>query len=337
MSAARFVPETVGLDGEDARTTLTHVGRGRLLKDAFVRLRAADGTSHARSLAFLTALVLVQGVIAVVGLASTQSGTARNVGVQAVHDLAPGPAGELLTQAVDQAGRVGSSGRLLALVLGGLGALVTSVTLFGQIERATNRVYGVEQDRPSVRKYLRAFALAVTAGLLAGLAFTSMAVGAGLGAWLSGTVLGDAWRWLRWPVGFLLLSGATALVMKYSPRRHQPTWSWLSYGGTLAVLLSAAASGLLALFFRVSTSFGQTYGPLAGMIGLLLWANASAIAALYGVSVAAQLEAVRAGVPGPRDETATQPTIWASSVDVRERVRAPRHAAGGASPAGTAR
>ena len=35
-----------------------------------MRLRVADGFSHARSLAFVTSLVLVQAIIALVGLAA---------------------------------------------------------------------------------------------------------------------------------------------------------------------------------------------------------------------------------------------------------------------------
>ena len=31
----------------------------------------------------------------------------------------------------------------------------------GQIERGFNRIYGIEQDRPTVRKYGRAFLLAI--------------------------------------------------------------------------------------------------------------------------------------------------------------------------------
>ena len=62
--------ETWELTGDDARKTLLDTGRWQLLKDSFVRLRLADGFSHARSLAFVTSLVLVQGLIALVGLAS---------------------------------------------------------------------------------------------------------------------------------------------------------------------------------------------------------------------------------------------------------------------------
>ena len=67
MSTAAKVPETWELTGDDARKTLLETGRLKLVKDAFVRLRAADGFSHARSLAFVTSLVLVQGLVAVVG------------------------------------------------------------------------------------------------------------------------------------------------------------------------------------------------------------------------------------------------------------------------------
>ena len=51
----------------------------------------------------------------------------------------------------------------------------------------------------------------------------------------------------------------------------------------------------------LSKSFGQTYGPLAGMVALLLWALLSAVAVLFGGAVAAQLEAVRAGARKPQD------------------------------------
>ena len=70
MSTAAKVPETWELTGDDARKTLVDTGRLQLLKDSFVRLRAADGFSHSRSLAFVTSLVLVQGLIALVGFAA---------------------------------------------------------------------------------------------------------------------------------------------------------------------------------------------------------------------------------------------------------------------------
>ena len=58
--------------------------------------------------------------------------------------------------------------------------------------------------------------------------------------------------------------------------------------------------GLLALYINATDSFGATYGPLAGTIGVLLWSFLTSIALFLGLALAAQLEAVRAGAPGPR-------------------------------------
>ena len=64
MSTATPVPETWELTGDDARQLLLSTGRRHLLRDAFTRLRSADGFSHARSLAYCVSLVLVQAIIA---------------------------------------------------------------------------------------------------------------------------------------------------------------------------------------------------------------------------------------------------------------------------------
>jgi uncharacterized BrkB/YihY/UPF0761 family membrane protein len=90
MSTATLVPETHELTGDDARATLSHVGRRQLLSDAFLRLRVADGFSHARSLAFVTSLVLVQGLIALVGLATALGqGRISDAIVRAIEAAAP--------------------------------------------------------------------------------------------------------------------------------------------------------------------------------------------------------------------------------------------------------
>jgi uncharacterized BrkB/YihY/UPF0761 family membrane protein len=57
---------------------------------------------------------------------------------------------------------------------------------------------------------------------------------------------------------------------------------------------------LLALYMSASRGFG-TYGPLAGMIGMLIWAFSSSVAVFLGLAFAAQLEAVRAGSPQPTE------------------------------------
>jgi YihY family inner membrane protein len=302
MSTANLVPETWKHTGDSARKVLANTGWLRLARDAFKRMDAADGFSHARSLAFATGLVLLQSIIAMVGLASALgTGPASAVIARTIRAAVPGPAGQLLTQAVDQARRAGTSHRYLALMVGLIGAIVTGCTFMGQLERGLNRLYGVEQDRPSLPKYGLAMLLTLSAGLLATVAFTVLTLGGSIDSSLGSDLAARVWTWIRWPLALLLMTVAVGLLFRWSPRRRQPGWSWLAPGATVAVGLWAIATSLLTLFFRTSTAFGQTYGPLAGIIALLLWSLLSCIALLYGGALGAQLEAVRSGASAPAD------------------------------------
>ena len=265
MSTANLVPETWEVTGDDARETLARTGRKRLIADAFRRLRSADGFSHARSLAFLGILLFVEVVIAVIGisegLASARFSRAASESLQWV---LPGPAGSVLEHAADQAHRAASSGNWLAIVFGTVAALITGTTVMGQIERAMNRIYGIETDRPSVRKYLHAFLVAMTGGLLTLLALVALGLGGTLArAFQAGGAL-TIWSIVRWPLGVALLIVAVGLILKMAPRRHQPAWSWMAFAAILTVGLLVVATVLLNVFFAVSGTFGSTYGPLAG-------------------------------------------------------------------------
>jgi YihY family inner membrane protein len=303
MSAARFVPETWELTGDDARKALRDHGRMKLARDAFVRFRASDGFSHARSLAFVTSLLLVQGVILLVGLAASLGDTDLSASiVRAISEAVPGPAGKALTDAVFHAYQTGASGQNLVLVIIGVTTVITGTTLMGQMERALNRQYGIEQDRPTLQKYGRAFVLALTAGVLSTASFAMFALGHGIGQSLNDHTVTQIWNVARWPIALVLMMSAIALLFRWSPRRHQPAWSWLAFGSTISVLLWSLATLGLGFFFQASTTFSTTYGPLAGMIAILLWSLLSSIAILFGAAIAVQLEAVRAGAAEPKDE-----------------------------------
>ncbi len=68
----------------------------------------------------------------------------------------------------------------------------------------------------------------------------------------------------------------------------------MSFGAIVAVGLLALVTVVLNVFFRFSSTFGSTYGPLAGIIALAFWTYATSVALLVGAAAAAQLEAVRA-------------------------------------------
>jgi YihY family inner membrane protein len=292
------------LEGDDALETLRHVGWGRLTRDAFERFRAADGFSHARALAFQVTLTVPPAVIALVGLAAAlDQERPRRILQDTLVGLSPGPTGEVLTQAFRQAAQTtnGSSGRF-ALVLGLVTALASLTLAMAQVERGANRLYGVERDRPALSKYAHGLALGATVGLLVAGSAVVLVAGRALGEAVRSDFgpLAAAWAVGRWPLGALLAMAGFAALFKESPRRRQPSPSWLLAGSVVTVVLWLAFTALLVLYLTASRTFGDAYGPLAGIVGGMLWALLTSLALYLGLAFAAQLEAVRAGVSEPR-------------------------------------
>jgi YihY family inner membrane protein len=209
---------------------------------------------------------------------------------------------------------VGVHHRYLPLLLGLVGTLITGTTAMGQIERGFNRIYGIEKDRPTAQKYGRAFVLAVGAG--SGLALAFLVFALGRRSDTANAFLHYAWPWLRWPLGLAAAMLALSALLRWSPRRHQPAWSWLMFGASVCVAGWVLVTVALSLLLHASSNFGTTYGPLAGIVALQLWTLFSSIAIFFGAAVAAQLEAVRAGSPQPqehREESMARPqTSYAS-------------------------
>jgi YihY family inner membrane protein len=304
MSLVVRVPETsrirgAELDAADAGQTLRRVGRRTLLREAFKRFRYSDGFSHARALGFQLALAVFPLSIALVGLSSTvHADQLRRVITRTLLALTPGASQDTVTQTL--AGKGGTA----ALVAGLAIALASLTTAMGQVERGANRIYGIERDRPTPRKYGRAFVLMVVAGIPALIGFLILVAGGPLGdaaaseyGWGRATQV--TYTVVRWPIGTLLDLVAITVLFRYAPRRKQPGRTWLAVGAVIALLMWLALTLLLVLYLSLSGSTGNAYGPLTGVVALLLWANLTSIALLFGLALAAQLEAVRSGItPG---------------------------------------
>ncbi len=310
MTTARIVPVTTEMDGdeldaEDAWRLVRRFGLRRIAVGAFVRFRYGDGFTNSRALALQACLAVVPFLLALTGLAANldQERPARVVAAT-IQKVSPGQGGgDALASAVDGRSSSEEAGEL-ALGLGLVFALMSMTTAMAQVERGSNRIYGIRRDRPALAKYGRA---AVLTGILAapvGVGFLMLVAGGSFGeamtenyGWSDGTLL--AWQVLHWPAGVALLVFAIAVLLDHAPRRRQPALSWLALGAGVAVLLTLVVTGGLATYVHLSSSFGSTYGPLAGIVALLLWSLLSAMAFFYGVAVCAQLEALRAGDHSP--------------------------------------
>ena len=310
MSSVTRVPQTAlmhegDLSADDARETLRVYGRLRLVRDAFVRFRYGDGFSHSRALGFQLVLALIPLGIAFVGLSATIH--TRGLGKvlrEVLLRVTPGSTDQIVRRTLEHGQQSAGDGGQVALWAGLAVAVVALTTSMGQIERGANRIYGIQRDRPAFRKYRRALLMACSAGLLSLVGFLIVVAGKTVGTVLASTYhWGDTrlelWNLARYPVGILVAFGAFTLILERSPRRRQPGWSWIAIGAGVSLVLWVVFTYALSLYVQQSSSFGSTYGPLTGVMALLLWAYLTSIAMFLGVAFCAQLEAVRAGVRDP--------------------------------------
>jgi len=313
VTTAKTVPVTRDmsgdeLDAEDAWHTVRRHGLWRLVVDAFDRFKSGDGFANGRALAQQIALALVPFLIGLTGLAADlDAADAAKVIARTVADLTPGGRqSDILSSAISPGSAADRAGEL-ALAFGVVFALFSATLAMGQVERGANRIYGIDGDRPAVPKFIRSAVLTAVLAVPVGLGFLLLVAGGPFGdamvavyGWSPTTEL--VWDIVRWPVGLLLTTVAVAVLLDHSPRRRQPSFSWLALGAAVAVTLMMAASGLLALYVHLSSSFGAVYGPLAGIIALLLWCSLTSFALFLGVAMCAQLEAIHGGVTEPSDD-----------------------------------
>ncbi len=303
MSSVIPVPETTTMSGgeltaQDAWWTVRNC-RWTIWMEAFARFRYGDGFSHSRALGLQLCLAFIPLVIALVGLSGTLA-TERigQVLRLTLLSLSPGASDDVLRGTLGQSLDDEGEGADVALWLGLLFALVALTTAMGQVERGANRIYGIQRDRPSLRKYGRALLMAVGAGLPAMAGFVVLIAGAAFGEAVE-QVHGlddDRVSAVALPLGGVLLLASITAMLRRSPHRRQPGWSWLGLGAGVALVLWLAFTALLVGYVQLSDSFGAVYGPLTGVIALLLWAQLTSVAIFYGLALTAQLEAVRAGI-----------------------------------------
>ena len=81
----------------------------------------------------------------------------------------------------------------------------------------------------------------------------------------------------RWPLMFLILMTALAVLYRFGPSRREARWQWLSIGALLASVLWIAGSAALSWYLSNFGNYSATYGSLGAAIGLMIWMWMSAI------------------------------------------------------------
>ena len=242
-------------------------------------------------LSIFPALLVVVSFLGLLGESATDS-LLKNL-----EQVAPGPAQEILTNAITDLQDSGSASGV-AFVVGIVAAVWSSSGYVAGFMDASNAIYGVEEGRGLTKALPVRVGLTLVLMVLAGLIAFSVALSGGLAREVGDVVgLGDSavnvWNLAKWPVLLVLVSLLLAILYWGAPNVKM-RFRLLSPGSLLAVLGWLIASLLFAFYVANFGSYSKIYGALAGPIIFLLWLWITNICVLLGAELDAELERSRA-------------------------------------------
>jgi membrane protein len=278
-----------------------------VLKRTVFEFRDDNLTDWAAALTYYGILSIFPMLIALVSILGLVGASATQPLIDNINTVAPGPAKEIFTNAIENLQKNGGQAGLF-FVVGLALALWSASGYVAAFMRASNAIYEVEEGRPIWKTVpVRVGTTVVLVVLLAitGLGVTvtgGLAEEIGRLIGLGGTAV-TVWGIAKWPVLLLIVSFMFAFLYWAAPNVKQPGFRWISPGGVLAVIVWVIASAAFAFYVANFSSYNKTYGALGGVITFLVWLWISNIAVLLGAEMNAELERGRQIEAGhPADE-----------------------------------
>jgi membrane protein len=296
----RAVPETP--------TDLAAPAWGSVLKRTVSEFKEDNLTDWAAALTYYGILSIFPALLALLSILGLIGTSATQPLLDNLADVAPGPAQEILTSAIQNLQKSqGAAGVLF--VLGLAGAIWSASGYVAAFTRASNAIYDIGEGRPIWKTLPLRVVLTVVLVVLLAICAVAVVVTGGL-ADKAGELLGvgetfvTVWDIAKWPVLVVLVSLMFAILYWAAPNVKQPGFRWVSPGGILAVIVWIIASAGFALYVANFGSYNKTYGALGGVIIFLVWLWISNIAVLLGAEFNAELQRgkqIEAGHPADRE------------------------------------
>jgi membrane protein len=265
-----------------------------VLKRTFREFSNDNLTDWAAALTYYGILSLFPALIALVSILGLIGTSATQPLIDNLATFAPGPARDILTNAIE--GLTSAQGAAgLLFIVGLAGALWAASGYVGAFMRASNSIYDIEEGRPIWKTIPLRLAITVVMLLLLAASAIMVVVTGPLAEKVGQLIgLGDAavtaWDIAKWPVLLLIVTLMFAILYWASPNVRQPGFRWLTPGGILAVVIWIVASAAFAFYVANFGSYNKTYGSLGAIITFLVWLWISNVAVLLGAEFNAELE-----------------------------------------------
>ncbi len=283
----------------DAPEALTDLSAGSW-KDALKRTVKAFKedklTDWAAALTYYGVLAIFPALLVVVSVLGLIGDSVTDKLLTNLQDVAPGPAQEILTNAITNLQGAGSASGF-AFVIGLAGAVWASSGYVNGFMSASNSIHDVDEAGSLTKTLPVRVGLTLVLMVLAGIIAIAVTLTGGLAKEVGDVVgLGDSavdvWGIAKWPVLLFLVSVLLAVLYWGAPNVKLP-FRLFSPGALLAVVGWVLGSAVFAFYVSNFSSYNKTYGALAGPIVFLLWLWISNIFILLGAELNAELERSR--------------------------------------------
>jgi len=248
--------------------------------------------STSGSVAFFALLAVFPGIAAIVslyGLFADASTVGKHLGL--LSGLLPGGVLQLIGEQITLISNQGKETLETAFVIGLIIALVSANSGMASLFDALNVIYDEREKRSLVRFYATTFLFTLAGILFIILAITGVVV---LPLMLKFVGMATATETLlaivRWPILLVTLVVSLACIYRYGPSRREARWRWVTWGSVLAAVLWMAASMLFSWYVATFDRYNQIYGSLGAGIGFMIWLWMSAVIALLGAQLNAEME-----------------------------------------------
>ena len=157
-----------------------------------------------------------------------------------------------------------------------------------------NSAYDIQEGRPWWLVRVTAIGLTVGVALFILVSF-ALVLGGPTAAeylanyWYLGAAFEWTWKILQWPLVFVLVSAALAIVYYFAPDAEQD-WVWLTPGTLIATTLWLLASLGFKYYVANLGSYTETYGAIGGVMVLMLWFYITGLVILIGAEMNAEIE-----------------------------------------------
>jgi membrane protein len=246
----------------------------------------------AAGVTFYSLLAIFPGIAALIsiyGLFADPAAVASHL--DAIASVAPGGAIDVLREQMTRLAAQGGTTLGVSFLVGLAISLWTTNSGVKALFDALNIVYGEEEKRSFLK--LNAISLLVTLGMIV-FTLLTLATVVALPVALSYIALPGVTDFLikscRWPILFLLVTLALAVLYRYGPSRTEPQWRWVTWGNVSAAIAWLPASALFSWYVASFGSYNKTYGSLGAIIGFMTWIWLSVIVVLVGAQLNAEIE-----------------------------------------------